>query len=108
MSNRDSMGFGDLLPQDVVEIFTQEKHGKRGRKKRRHSLRQALGWLRGKKTKNHRANKQNPGLGPALDLALEGHPAGYQGATKGAQRSGKQGQYQSNSHGKYPHKIKCI
>lgn len=92
------MGFGDLLPQDVVEIFTQEKHGKRGRKKRRHSLRQALGWLRGKKTKNHRANKQNPGLGPALDLALEGHPAGYQGATKGAQRSGKQGQYQSNSH----------
>ncbi|KAI4803815.1 hypothetical protein KUCAC02_025463 [Chaenocephalus aceratus] len=46
MSNRDSLGFGELLPQDVVDIFAQEKHSKRGRKKRSHSLGRALVWLK--------------------------------------------------------------
>ncbi|KAM7403912.1 hypothetical protein PAMA_004368 [Pampus argenteus] len=98
MSNRDSLGFGDLLPQDVVEIFAQEKHGKRGRKKRSHSLGRALGWLKGKKRKDLGANGQSLGLGPALDLALDGHPAGHQGGHKGGQKSGRQAHPQGNSH----------
>ncbi|XP_051252266.1 uncharacterized protein KIAA1522 isoform X2 [Dicentrarchus labrax] len=88
MSNRDSLGFGDLIPQDVVDIFAQEKHGKRGRKKRTHSLGRALGWLKGKKRKELGAKGQSPGLGPALDLALDRHPAaGHQGGHKGGQKS---------------------
>ncbi|XP_068194558.1 NHS-like protein 3 isoform X2 [Antennarius striatus] len=88
MSNRDSLGFGDLLPQDVVDIFAQEKH-KRGKKKRSHSLGRALGWLKGKKKKDLDA-KGGLGLGPALDLAVDGHPTGHQGQHKGGQRSGRQ------------------
>ncbi|KAI3367833.1 hypothetical protein L3Q82_026676 [Scortum barcoo] len=98
MSNRDSLGFGDLIPQDVVDIFAQEKHSKRGRKKRSHSLGRALGWLKGKKRKDLSAKGQNLGLGPALDLALDGHPAGHQGGHKGGQRSGRQTHPQGNSH----------
>ncbi|XP_072313361.1 uncharacterized protein [Eucyclogobius newberryi] len=99
MSNRDSLGYGDLLPQDVVEIFAQEKHSKNGRKQqRRRSIGRALGWLKGKKNKNLGDKAQNPGLGPAFDLALDGHPAGHQGAPKGTHKSGKQGPQQSNSH----------
>ncbi|XP_041809253.1 uncharacterized protein KIAA1522 homolog [Chelmon rostratus] len=86
MSNRDSLGFGDLIPQDVVDIFAQEKHSKRGRKKRSHSLGRALGWLKGKKRKDLGAKGQGLGLGPALDLALDGHPTGHQGGHKGGQR----------------------
>ncbi|XP_040916910.1 uncharacterized protein KIAA1522 homolog [Toxotes jaculatrix] len=98
MSNRDSLGFGDLLPQDVVQIFAQEKHGKRGRKKRSRSLGRALGWLKGKKRKDLGANGQNLGLGPALDLALDVHPAGHQGGNKGGQKSGRQVHPHGNSH----------
>ncbi|XP_039992760.1 uncharacterized protein KIAA1522 homolog [Xiphias gladius] len=98
MSNRDSLGFGDLLPQDVVQVFAQEKHSKRGRKKRSHSLGRALGWLKGKKRKDLGANGQNLGLGPALDLALDGHSAGHQGGHKGGQRSGRQTHPHGNSH----------
>ncbi|XP_062295989.1 uncharacterized protein KIAA1522 homolog [Scomber scombrus] len=98
MSNRDSLGFGDLIPQDVVEIFAQEKHSKRGRKKRSHSLGRALGWLKGRKRKDLRVNGQSLGLGPALDLALDGHPAGHQGGHKGGQKSGKQSHPHGNSH----------
>nr|XP_046268201.1 proteoglycan 4-like isoform X2 [Scatophagus argus] len=90
MSNRDSLGFGDLLPQDVVDIFAQEKHSRRGQKKRSRSLGRALGWLKGKKRKDLGGKGQSPGLGPALDLALDGHPAGHQGGHKGGQRSGRQ------------------
>ncbi|XP_041828535.1 uncharacterized protein KIAA1522 homolog isoform X2 [Melanotaenia boesemani] len=97
MSNRDSLGFGDLLPQDVVEVFAQERHNKRGRKKRNRSLRRAFSWLKGKKRKNLTTNGQGLGLGPALDLALDGHPAGHQGH-KGGQKSGKQAHPQGNSH----------
>ncbi|XP_026209663.1 uncharacterized protein KIAA1522-like [Anabas testudineus] len=98
MSNRDSLGFGDLLPQDVVEIFAQEKHNKRGRKKRSNSLGRALGWLKGKKRKDLSANGQRLGLGPALDLALDGHPAGNQGGHRGGQKSGRQSHLHGNSY----------
>ncbi|XP_042356163.1 uncharacterized protein KIAA1522 homolog isoform X2 [Plectropomus leopardus] len=90
MSNRDSMGFGDMLPQDVVDIFAQEKHGKRGHKKRSRSLGRALGWLKGKKRKELSAKGQGLSLGPALDLAFDVHPAGHQGGHKGGQKSGRQ------------------
>ncbi|KAG7510158.1 hypothetical protein JOB18_015141 [Solea senegalensis] len=99
MSNRDSLGFGDLLPQDVVQIFAQEKHGKRGHKKRSHSLGRALGWLKGKKRKDLAIRGQNPGLGPALDLALDGHSGGNQGGNKGGQKSGRQMHQHGNSQG---------
>ncbi|XP_035024545.2 uncharacterized protein KIAA1522 homolog isoform X1 [Hippoglossus stenolepis] len=98
MSNRDSLGFGELLPQDVVQIFAQEKHGKKGHKKRSHSLGRALGWLKGKKRKDLGPNGRNLGLGPALDLALDGHQAGQQGGHKGVQRSGRQTHPHGNSH----------
>lgn len=98
MSNRDSLGFGDLLPQDVVDIFSQEKLSKKGRKQRSRSLGRALGWLKGKKNKNVGDKGKNPGLGPAFDLALDIYPAGHQGTPKGAQKSGKQGHQQGNSH----------
>ncbi|XP_059209319.1 proline-rich protein 36-like isoform X2 [Centropristis striata] len=95
MSNRDSLGFGELLPQDVVDIFAHEKHSTRGQKKRSRSLGRALGWLKGKKRKDHGAKGQSPGLGPALDLALDVHPAGHQGGHKGGQKSGRQAQPQA-------------
>ncbi|XP_057714706.1 uncharacterized protein KIAA1522 homolog isoform X2 [Corythoichthys intestinalis] len=98
MSNRDSLGFGDLIPHDVVEIFAQEKHHKKGRKKRSHSLGRALGWLKGKKRKDHEANGQNPGLGPALDLALDGHVPAHLSGNKGGHKSGRQSHTQGNSH----------
>ena len=98
MSNRDSMGFGDLLPQDVVDIFAHEKHGKRPGKKRSHSLGRALGWLKGKKRKDLGGKGKSPGLGPALDLALDGHPAGHQGGHKGGHK-GRQAQPQGNATG---------
>ncbi|KAM6968626.1 uncharacterized protein LKV04_017487 [Tautogolabrus adspersus] len=90
MSNRDSMGFGDLIPQDVQNIFAQKKHTNKSRKKRSHSLGRALGWLKGKKKKDLGFKGQSLGLGPALDLALDGHPAGHRGGHKGGQKSGKQ------------------
>ncbi|KAK5916576.1 hypothetical protein CgunFtcFv8_011545 [Champsocephalus gunnari] len=99
MSNRDSLGFGELLPQDVVDIFAQEKHSKRGRKKRSHSLGRALVWLKGKKNKDPGFKGHSLGLGPALDLALDGHPAaGHQGGHKGGHKSGRQAHHQGNNH----------
>ncbi|XP_010790596.1 uncharacterized protein KIAA1522 homolog isoform X2 [Notothenia coriiceps] len=96
MSNRDSLGFGELLPQDVVDIFAQEKHSKRGRKKRSHSLGRALVWLKGKKNKDPGFKGHSLGLGPALDLALDGHPtAGHQGGHKGGYKSGRQAHHQA-------------
>lgn len=100
MSNRDSLGFGDLIPQDVVDIFAQEKHSRRSQKKRSHSLGRALGWLKGKKRKDFNSKGDGLGLGPALDLALDMRPAGHQGGHKGGQRSGRQAHPQGNSHGK--------
>ncbi|CAB1455134.1 unnamed protein product [Pleuronectes platessa] len=94
MSNRDSLGFGELLPQDVVQIFAQEKHSKKGHKKRSHSLGRALGWLKGKKRKDLGPNGRSLGLGPALDLALDGHHAGH----KGVLRSGRHTHPHGNSH----------
>lgn len=94
MSNRDSLGFGDLIPQDVVDILAQDKHSRRSRKKRSHSLGRALGWLKGKKRRDLGAKGDRLGLGPALDLALD------VGGHKGGQRSGRQAHPQGNSHGK--------
>lgn len=94
MSNRDSLGFGELIPQDVVNIFAQEKHGKRGRKKRSRSLRRALAWLKRRKRKDLSAL----GLGPALDLALDGHPAGHQSGHKGGPKTGRHAHSQGNGH----------
>ncbi|XP_029900453.1 uncharacterized protein KIAA1522 homolog isoform X2 [Myripristis murdjan] len=90
MSNRDSLGTGDLIPQDVVEVFAQERLAKRGHKKRSHSLGRALGWLKGKKRKDLNANGQSLGLGPGPDLDLDGHPAAHHGGQKGVQKAGKQ------------------
>ncbi|KAM8913815.1 uncharacterized protein AB9W97_006456 isoform 2-T4 [Spinachia spinachia] len=89
MSNRDSLGFGELIPQDVVDIFAQEKHSKRGRKKRSRSLRRALAWLKRRKRKDLSALGLGLGLGPALDLALDGRPAGHPSGHKGGQKSGR-------------------
>lgn len=89
MSNRDSLGFGELIPQDVVDIFAQEKHTNISRKKRSRSLGRALGWLKGKKRKDQGAKGQSLGLGTALDLAFDGPPAGHQGSHKGGQKSGR-------------------
>ncbi|XP_031703349.1 uncharacterized protein KIAA1522 homolog isoform X2 [Anarrhichthys ocellatus] len=90
MSNRDSLGFGELLPQDVVDIFAQEKHSKRGRKKRSRSLNQALTWLKGKKRKDLDAKGKRLGLGPALDLALDGHQGGHKGGLKSGRQTHSQ------------------
>uniref|UniRef100_A0A3P9JJ78 KIAA1522 n=1 Tax=Oryzias latipes TaxID=8090 RepID=A0A3P9JJ78_ORYLA len=98
MSNRDSLGFGDLLPQDVVNIFVREKNGKRGRKKRTRSLGRAFGWLKRRKSRKLSANGQGPGLGPALDLALDGLSAGQQGGNKGGHKSTRHAHPQGNSH----------
>ncbi|MED6249335.1 hypothetical protein ATANTOWER_012633 [Ataeniobius toweri] len=98
MSNRDSLGVGDLLPQDIILVFAQEKHSKRGRKKRTRSLSRAFGWLKRKKRKSSGSNGQNHGMGPALDLALDGHRAGNHGGHKGGQKSGRQTHQHGNSH----------
>ncbi|XP_028293990.1 uncharacterized protein KIAA1522 homolog [Gouania willdenowi] len=94
MSNRDSLGVGELLPQDVVDIFSQEKQEKKSSKKRSRSLGRALGWLKGKKKKNLGNNGKNLSLGPALDLALNVHSVGH----KGGLRSGIKAHPHGNSH----------
>ncbi|XP_037550914.1 uncharacterized protein KIAA1522 homolog isoform X2 [Nematolebias whitei] len=94
MSNRDSLGFGDLLPQDVINVFAQEKNSKRGRKKRTRAFSRAFGWFRKKKRKNLGSNGQSPGLG----LTLDGHRAGHPGGHKAGQKSGRQAHAQGNSH----------
>uniref|UniRef100_A0A3Q2PSM9 KIAA1522 n=1 Tax=Fundulus heteroclitus TaxID=8078 RepID=A0A3Q2PSM9_FUNHE len=94
MSNRDSLGVGELLPQDVIHVFAQEKHSKRGRKKRPRSLGRAFNWFKRKKRKT---NGQNHGMGPALDLALDGHRAGHHGRHKGGQKAGRQNHQHGNS-----------
>ncbi|CAL8294812.1 unnamed protein product [Arctogadus glacialis] len=99
MSNRDSLGFGDLIPQDVAEVFAQERMSKGGRRKKRSkSLGRAIDWFKGKKRKDADANGQSPGLGPGLDLALEGPPAGPQTG----QKTGKPGHSPGSSRGKSP------
>ncbi|CAN9502270.1 unnamed protein product [Ophioblennius macclurei] len=92
MSNRDSLGFGDMVPQDVVDIFAHEKPGKNARKKRSRSLGRALGWLKGKRKKDSESSRH--GLGPSLDLAVDLHSAGH----KGGHRSGKPAHSPGNSH----------
>ncbi|KAG7281244.1 hypothetical protein CRUP_019769 [Coryphaenoides rupestris] len=103
MSSRDSLGFGDLIPQDVVEVFAQERMSKSGRRKKRSkSLGRAFGWLKGKKRKDADANGQSLGLGPVLYLALDGSPAGPQAGQKTGKQAGKQGHSPGVSRGKIP------
>lgn len=98
MSNRDSLGVGDLLPQDVIHVFAQEKQSKRGRKKRSRTFGRAFGWFKRKKRKDASNNAKNHGIVPALDLALDGHQAGHHGGHKGGQKSGKLTHQHGNSH----------
>ncbi|KAJ7989039.1 hypothetical protein DPEC_G00315410 [Dallia pectoralis] len=58
MSGRESIG--DLIPQDVAEVFAHERHTKGGRRKKRGgSLGRAFSWLKGKKKKNMNVNGQS-------------------------------------------------
>ncbi|XP_066535995.1 NHS-like protein 3 [Hoplias malabaricus] len=67
-SNRESIG--DLIPHDVLEVFSQERQGKKGkRSRRRSSIRRAFSWIKGKRRKTHRANKDLH-----IDLLTPGTP----------------------------------
>ncbi|XP_054894377.1 uncharacterized protein KIAA1522 homolog [Poeciliopsis prolifica] len=99
MSNRDSLGVGELLPQDVIHVFAQEKHSRRGRKKRTRTFGRAFSWFKRKKRKNNFSNGQNHGMGPPLDLDLDRHRSGPHGGHKGGQKSGKQSHQHGNGHG---------
>ncbi|XP_014895789.1 uncharacterized protein KIAA1522 homolog [Poecilia latipinna] len=98
MSNRDSLGVGELLPQDVIQVFAQEKHSRRSRKKRTRSFGRAFSWFKRKKRKNNFSNGQSHGMGPPLDLDLDKHRSGRHGGHKGGQKSGKQTHQHGNSH----------
>ncbi|XP_014017840.1 uncharacterized protein KIAA1522 homolog isoform X1 [Salmo salar] len=57
MSGRESVG--DLIPQDVAEVFAHERQTKGGRRKKRGgSLGRAFSWFKGKKKKEVNANGQ--------------------------------------------------
>ncbi|XP_043999519.1 uncharacterized protein KIAA1522 homolog [Gambusia affinis] len=99
MSNRDSLGVGELLPQDVIHVFALDKHSRRGRKKRTRTFGRAFSWFKRKKRKNNNfSNGQNHGMGPPLDLDLDRRHSGHHGGHKGGQKSGKQTHQHGNSH----------
>lgn len=98
MSNRDSLGRGDLIPQDVVDIFAQEKHKRRSQKKRSNSLGRALGWLKGKKRQNLGLKGENLGGSPEIFMPVDAPSACRHGGHRGGQRSARQAPLQS--HGK--------
>lgn len=55
-SGRESVG--DLIPQDMLEVFAQERQSKRGkRSRRRNTIGRAFSWLKGRRRKNLRQNK---------------------------------------------------
>eukprot|EP00063_Salmo_salar_P091175 XP_014066010.1 PREDICTED: uncharacterized protein KIAA1522 homolog isoform X2 [Salmo salar] len=67
MSSRESVG--DLIPQDLAEVFAHERLTKGGRrKKRRGSLGRAFGWLKGKKKKDVNANGQSQDFNPGRPM----------------------------------------
>nr|XP_046222671.1 uncharacterized protein KIAA1522 homolog isoform X2 [Oncorhynchus gorbuscha] len=67
MSSRESLG--DLIPQDLAEVFAHERLTKGGRrKKRRGSLGRAFGWLKGKKKKDVNANGQSQDFNPGRPM----------------------------------------
>lgn len=98
MSNRDSLGRGDLIPQDVVDILAQEKHSRRSLKKRSNSLGRALGWLKGKKRQGLGVKRGNLSGSPEIFMPVDALPAGHHGGHRSGQRSGRQAPTQS--HGK--------
>ncbi|XP_076829998.1 uncharacterized protein LOC143475985 isoform X2 [Brachyhypopomus gauderio] len=55
-SGRDSVG--DLVPQDVLEVFFQEHHTHKGKRRRRSSISRAFNWLKGRRRKSHRSSKE--------------------------------------------------
>lgn len=66
-SGRESVG--DLIPQDVLEVFAQERQSRRGkRSRRRNTIGRAFSWLKGRRRKTLRQNKDlnidllSPGL----------------------------------------------
>lgn len=91
MSNRDSLGRGDLIPQDVVDILAQEKHNRRSLKKRSNSLGRALGWLKGRKRQSVGVKGQKLAGAPEIFMPVDALPAGHHGGGhRGGQRSGRQ------------------
>lgn len=98
MSNRDSLGRGDLIPQDVVDILAQDKHNRRSQKKRSNSLGRALGWLKGKKRRDLGVKGENLRGSPEIFMPGDAQLAGHHGGHKGGQRSGRQAPPQG--HGK--------
>ncbi|KAF5890667.1 uncharacterized protein DAT39_019631 [Clarias magur] len=72
-SGRESVG--DLIPKDMLEVFTQERQSKRGKRSRkRHSIGRAFSWFKGRRRKNFRPNKDinidllTPGLPVPIPL----------------------------------------
>lgn len=72
-SGRESVG--DLIPQDVLEVFAQERQSRRGkRSRRRNTFGRAFSWLKGRRRKTPRQNKDiniellTPGLPVSIPL----------------------------------------
>ncbi|XP_049337025.1 uncharacterized protein KIAA1522 homolog isoform X1 [Astyanax mexicanus] len=67
-SSRESVG--DLIPQDLLEVFSKEHQGRKGkRNRRRGSISRAFSWLKGRRKKTLRANKEMH-----IDLLAPGTP----------------------------------
>ncbi|KAL0969207.1 hypothetical protein UPYG_G00223870 [Umbra pygmaea] len=76
MSGRESVG--DLIPQDVAEVFAHERHKKGGRRKKRGgSLGRAFNWLKGKRKKDVNANGQSQDFHSGGLKAGKPSPAGH-------------------------------
>ncbi|MCI4376911.1 hypothetical protein PGIGA_G00193900 [Pangasianodon gigas] len=72
-SGRESVG--DLIPQDVLEVFANERQSRRGkRSRRRNTIGRAFSWLKGRRRKTLRPNKDinidllTPGLPVPIPL----------------------------------------
>ncbi|KAK3554830.1 hypothetical protein QTP70_034848, partial [Hemibagrus guttatus] len=72
-SGRESVG--DLIPQDVLEVFAQERQSRRGkRSRRRNTIGRAFSWLKARRRKTLRQNRDinidllSPGLHVPIPL----------------------------------------
>ncbi|KAK1791311.1 hypothetical protein P4O66_013325, partial [Electrophorus voltai] len=67
---------GDLVPQDVLEVLSQEHQTRTGKRRRRGSFSRAFNWLKGRRRKSHRSSKDaykdllTPGTPVPLPLLL--------------------------------------
>lgn len=67
-SGRESVG--DLIPQDVLEVFTHERQSRRGkRSRRRTTIGRAFSWLKGRRRKALRPKRDEN-----IDLLTPGSP----------------------------------